>query len=486
MDVTGQPGVRSSAWKWSVCALLLLASAINYMDRQTLSNAAVRITTQFDLRQEQYGNMELVFGWAFALGSVLFGIAADRVSVRWLYPVVLTLWSVVGFATGLVHSYGGLLLCRTLLGFFEGGHWPCAVKTTQRLLDPRDRAMGNGVLQSGASIGAIATPLIMSAMLTSQLDSWRMPFQVVGAAGLIWVVFWLALVRKDDLRTSVAAPQTESTPHPALSSIEEERESQAQRSGLQSAVAIPSPIPGESVRVRGRSGWRLFFGRRMLVLFFVVACINTCWQILRAWLPKFLQQGRGYAEHDVLNFTSLYYVATDIGCLGAGALTLWLARRGKGVYASRTSVFFACALLSALTIAAAFLPRGLPLLAVLLLVGAGALGVFPIYHAFTQDISAHHQGKVTGITGVAAWLFSSPAQKLFGRLVDRTGSFDVGFAIAGCLPLLAFLALMLFWNDGRSTKPAPAPRPQSTPHPALSSLEEERESPGRRSRVQSS
>ena len=449
MGVTGHPRVKTSAWKWSVCGLLLLASAINYMDRQTLSNAAVRITTQFDLRQEQYGNMELVFGWAFALGSTLFGIAVDRVSVRWLYPVVLTLWSVVGFATGLVHSYGGLLLCRTFLGLFEGGHWPCAVKTTQLLLEPRDRAMGNGVLQSGASIGAIATPLIMNAMLTSQLDSWRMPFQVVGAAGLFWVVFWLVLVRKNDLRMSANEPSAECGVRSA--------ESDALPTN---PVAAPVPIPSaESAGVPGAppegAGWRLFFGRRMLVLFFVVACINTCWQILRAWLPKFLQQGRGYAEHDVLNFTSLYYVATDIGCLGAGALTLWLARRGKDVYASRASVFFACTLLSALTIAAALLPKGFPLLGVLLLVGAGTLGAFPIYHAFTQDISAEHQGKVTGITGVAAWILSSPASKFFGRLVDRTGSFDVGFAIAGCLPLLAFLALILWWNDGRSTKPAP-------------------------------
>ena len=167
-------------------------------------------------------------------------------------------------------------------------------------------------------------------------------------------------------------------------------------------------------------------------------------------MRKFLQQGRGYAERDALGFNSLYYIATDVGCLGAGALTFWLVRRGLSVGTSRSSVFLACAILSALTVAAAFLPKGLPLLAVLLLVGAGALGVFPIYHAFTQDISADHQGKVTGITGVAAWVLSSPAQKFFGRLVDRTGSFDLGFAIAGCLPLLAFVALMLWWNDSRS------------------------------------
>ena len=166
------PRARPASWKWWICGLLLLASAINYMDRQTLANAAVRITTQFHLNQEQYGNLELVFGWAFAVGSTLFGIAADRLPVRWLYPVVLTLWSVVGFATGLVNSYSGLMLCRTLLGLFEGGHWPCAIKTTQRLLAPQDRAMGNSVLQSGASIGAIVTPLIMGAMLTAQLGSW--------------------------------------------------------------------------------------------------------------------------------------------------------------------------------------------------------------------------------------------------------------------------------------------------------------------------
>jgi ACS family hexuronate transporter-like MFS transporter len=174
---------------------------------------------------------------------------------------------------------------------------------------------------------------------------------------------------------------------------------------------------------------------------------------LRAWLPKFLQQGRGYAEADALYFNSLFYVATDVGCLGAGLLTLWLTRRGLSVHGSRSAVFLGSAALSALTIAAALLPKGWPLLAILLLVGAGALGVFPIYHAFTQELSTHHQGKVTGITGVAAWIFSSPAQTLFGRLIDRTGSFDLGMAIAGLLPLLSFVALWLFWKGAPSKHP---------------------------------
>jgi ACS family hexuronate transporter-like MFS transporter len=282
------------------------------------------------------------------------------------------------------------------------------VKTTQRLLAPKDRSMGNSVLQSGTSIGAIITPLIMSVLLTSELSSWRFAFRAVGVAGLFWIVLWFAFVRGSDLEP-VAAHE-------------------------------------ESSRTRPQGFWTVVFSRRMLVILVVIALINTAWQILRAWLPKILVEGRGYSETAMLYFNSLFYIATDIGCIGAGALTLWLHRRGFGVTGARKTAFLLCSILSALSVIAAFLPKGLPLLGLILATGAGALGVFPIYHAFTQDLSPQHQGKITGLGGIAAWALS-PAQKYYGRLIDQTGSFDLGFAIAGCMPLLAFLALWLFWKE---------------------------------------
>src|SRR6187200_1924090 len=84
---------------WVVCGLLLLASAINYMDRQTLANASVRITREFGLNNEQYGIIEEGFGYAFAAGSLFFGVLADRLPLRWLYAIVVALWSLVGFLT---------------------------------------------------------------------------------------------------------------------------------------------------------------------------------------------------------------------------------------------------------------------------------------------------------------------------------------------------------------------------------------------------
>ena len=76
-------------------------------------------------------------------------------------------WSTVGFATGWASSYRELLVCRVLLGFFEAGQWPCALITSQRLLSRRDRPLGNSILQSGASLGAIATPFVVIALTTS-------------------------------------------------------------------------------------------------------------------------------------------------------------------------------------------------------------------------------------------------------------------------------------------------------------------------------
>ena len=411
---------RSASWKWWICGLLLCASMINYMDRLTLANAAVRITDELNLSQEQYGNLELGFGWAFAAGSLVLGFVADRMSIRWLYPAVLLLWSATGFATGLVHTYDGLLVCRTVLGFFEAGHWPCALKTTQRLLASADRTMGNSVLQSGASIGAVLTPLIMRAMLTPELGSWRPAFLLIGAAGVVWIFFWLVMLRDADLN---------------------------------SVPVVTAPAPPD--QTPAASFWQIVFSQRFLLLCVIVACINTCWQLLRAWLPKFLQEGRGYTESNALYFNSLYYVATDIGCLGAGALTLWLNRRGLSVHGSRSLVFLLCAMLIALTTVVAFLPKGWLMLAVLLIVGMGALGVFPCYYSWSQELTTRHQGKITGLTGVAAWALS-PAHKYFGRLVDQTGSFDLGLAIIGWAPLLGFVFFWLFWDEPRAKAPVDA------------------------------
>src|SRR5437762_4470895 len=157
---TGHPS-RGRAWKWWVCGLLLLATMINYMDRLTLNQMAPRIKDELHLRNEQYGEIERAFGIAFAVGILIVGWTADRWNVRWIYPATLLGWSTAGFVTGFSQTFFSLLACRFALGLFESGNWPCALRTTQRLLPRSERTLGNSMLQSGAALGAILTPLIV-------------------------------------------------------------------------------------------------------------------------------------------------------------------------------------------------------------------------------------------------------------------------------------------------------------------------------------
>ena len=405
-------------WKWYVCGLLLLATTINYMDRVTLANASVRVTKEFGLSEEQYGNLELYFGWAFAVGSLVFGLLADRVRVYWLYPVVLAGWSIMGMVSGWTSSYSELLVCRILLGFFEAGHWPCALKTTFALLDTKDRTMGNSVLQSGASIGAIVTPQIMKALMTDDIGSWRGAFVIVGAVGLGWVVLWFVSMRPRELETT----------------------------------------PPVEKAAGGPQLFDLILSKRFWALALLITGTQTVWHIYRVWLMKFLQTGRGYSEAAALDFQSAYYIATDVGCVLAGVVSIWLAKRGLDAHGARRWVYAGACLLTSLSVALPWLPQGWLLLGVLLIIGGGALALFPCYYSFVQEISATHVGRITGLLSMWVWAVTSPLHKLFGWIADKTGSYDEGLVIAGLAPWLGVIAMKLLWDlpKGRGNGSLPA------------------------------
>ena len=313
-----------------------------------------------------------------------------------------------------------MIVCRGLLGFFESGHWPCALIVTQAVMTKGNRVMGNSILQSGASLGAVLTPILIRWMVSDSIEvnAWRLPFFVIGGVGLLWAVLWLLVIKPGDL---------DRPEHLVSRSL--------------------SPKSCEGVAASRWFGWlgELACDRRFWALVLMVISINTSWQLIRAWLPKFLQEGRGYSEVDALYFNSAYFVATDVGCIAAGVIAMWFARRGHSVHQSRVLVYLSASLLAAMTTVSAILPHGWPLLASLLCVAAGTLGVFPCYYSFTQEITATHMGRLTGVLSLTGWLASSPMQKLFGYIVDQTGSYDINIAILGWLPFVGLIAFWLLW-----------------------------------------
>lgn len=439
----------STPGRWrlaAMLAMLLAATFLNYANRFVFTQNAAPIQNALGVGDAGYGKIAGYFGLGFALGGLTFGVLADLISVRRLYPFVVLVWSLAGIFSGLMEDLLGMVVARFLLGFFEAGHWPCALRTTQRLLTPDQRTWGNSILQSGASLGAVLTPQLVLLLYVWDPDVWRWAFFLVGGLGLPWVLGWFLATRDSDFRRPVI--QTDEVGAGA-----------GRRQELQE-------IPFH----------RIFLTRRWWLLLMVVVLINTLWHYIRVWMPVMLEMDHGYSHGFVQNFTSLYYLATFFGSVFSGWLTVRLVRREWNVHRARLLVFLFCAVLASLAIPAAFLPAGVPLLATLLLVAFGSLGLFPIYYSFNQEISARNQGKVGGSLGFMAWSILYFVHPLVGSLVERFPKMEdlltqlplartLGlsllldrvidpqtltrsylFAAVGFGPLLAFLVLACFWG----------------------------------------
>ncbi|MFO0966798.1 MAG: MFS transporter [Gemmataceae bacterium] len=421
---------RSSSWKWWVCGWLLFATMILYMDRLVLTQQEASIRTAFGIEKDDlyYGLLDSAFSVAFAFGALLAGWIADRWSVRLLYPVVVLLWSLTGGVTGLITGYWVLFGCRFFLGFFESGHWPCALKTSQKILEPSERTLGNGILQSGAAIGSVVTPLVLLGF-AALYPSWRPPFLFIGFLGVLWVIGWFLLFGHEHGQSD-----------------------------------------GDKSEPRARSAaaagtwWDILKERRFWVLVIVVICINSTWHFFRVWMPVILRQLHGFNQDDVQEFSIGYYVAADAGSLLTGFISLWLVRRGLSVHGSRMTVFAVCAGLSLFSLVAVFVPGNPLFLWLLPLVAFGSLGLFPVYYSFTQELTVRDQGKVTGTLGFICWmvmaalragegLLSDAIADSGGSVVDR---YAPGLILAGIMPLIAVGVLIFFWPAERRLPAAAA------------------------------
>jgi ACS family hexuronate transporter-like MFS transporter len=408
------------SWKWWMCGALLLATMLNYMDRQTLSLTATQLKADINLDDGRYGHLEEWFSYAFAAGGIFFGFLADRIGPMRLYPAVLAGWSLAGVASplaswpGIAAAFGDadspglgefrwLFLCRTVLGFCEAGHWPCALLTARNILTDKQRPLGNSILQSGASLGAILTPLVIQGIRAMGLP-WQAPFFIIGLIGLAWVPLWFALLRSGDLRYQ-----------PAL-----------EKDGTAG--------PPDMAR----------FLYQVITLGTIVVTISLAWQFQRAWLPKYLKEYHQYSESAANYFTSGYYIVADIGCLFFGAVVSLLTARGVSIHWARLASFAGCTALVALSVVVPTLERGPLLLLTLVLVGAGSLGAHPQYYALVQELPPRHMGMLSGLLSAASWVVVGRMQGAIGEHIKQTGSYDVPLIATGVAPLAA-LALLVVW-----------------------------------------
>ncbi len=403
--------------------MMLLATVVNYVDRQTLGSVATFIKADFGLNEQGYGILEAWFGYSYAVFLIVAGFLADKWDLRWLYPAALLVWSIAGFATGFVETIFQLQVCRAILGASEAFNWPVAVGIIRRIIPRESQAFANGLFNSGMTVGAVLTPILVLTLVGPKGEGWRRLFMIVGAAGSIWIVMWLLGTRGERAVEMSHAAQTE--------------------------TLAAAHVPFRAV----------FLMRAFWITLAVGVTVNMSWHFYRVWLPRHLVVDLKFTDQQLQYLLIGFYLAADVGSIAIGFLAKRLARGGRSVERARKiTLLFAAALCLAATPLLLGLDRGV-MVALYCVVGAGIMGVFAMFYTFVQDIAPQHTSKCLGLIGASVWFLNSRLHPLVGQFADThspaIGKFAPMILVAGVLPLLAAL-FALTWREQPEAKPAVA------------------------------
>jgi ACS family hexuronate transporter-like MFS transporter len=176
-------------YRWRICALLLAATTINYIDRQVLGVLAPQLQRELNWSEIEYGNIVTAFQAAYAIGLLTAGAIIDRLGTRIGYALAIALWSLAAMSHALVGSVAGFAAARFALGLGEAGNFPAAIKTVAEWFPRRERAFATGIFNSGSNLGAIIAPAAVPIIAVT--FGWQAAFLATGVLSAAWLVTWL-------------------------------------------------------------------------------------------------------------------------------------------------------------------------------------------------------------------------------------------------------------------------------------------------------
>jgi len=397
---------RISHYRWVICALVFLATTVNYVDRQVIG--ILKTTLQKDLgwTEIDYGNIVFAFQAAYAIGLLVVGRVIDRLGTKLGYTLALVFWSFAAMAHAAVRSVTGFSAARFALGLGEAGNFPAAIKSIAEWFPKKERALATGIFNSGSNVGAIVAPLVVPWLTI--VYGWPAAFLATGALGLLWLVAWIPLY---------GSPET----HPRVSPKE--------------LALIQSDPPDPPARVP----WRELLMHRQTWAFAIGKFLtDPIWWLYLFWVPDFLQRNHG------LNLTTIglplivIYVVADVGSIGGGWLSSSLLKRGWSVNAARKTAMLVCAV-SVTPIVFASRAHDLWVAVGLVALAAGAHQGWSanIFTTASDMFPRKAVGSVVGIGGMAGAIGGMLIAKITGYLLQVTGTYLVVFFIAGSMYLLA-------------------------------------------------
>ncbi len=423
MTTTG-PTRPASNVRWIICALLFFATTINYIDRQIIGILKPTLQAELGWSEIDYGNIVFWFQAAYGLGLLACGPVIDRIGSKLGYAGAIAIWSVAAMVHALARTPGGFAMARFALGLGEAANFPAAIKSVAEWFPKKERALAAGILNAGANVGAIATPIVVP-VLAIQLG-WQAAFIITGLLGFVWLVAWLAFYRK-----------------PA----EHRRVSPSELAYINSDVAPAEDEP--------RIPWSALFHRRGTWAFIVGKFLtDPVWYLFLFWLPDFFAKRHGL---DLKSFGPpliAVYLLADVGSIGGGWLSSALIKRGMSVNAGRKMALLVCAIL-VLPIFFASSVSGLwSAVAIIGLAAAAHQGWSSNLYTMVSDTFPRSSvASVMGIGGAAGAVGGMLMSTYVGQVLETVGSYAPVFVWAGSAYLVA-LAIIHLLVPRLEVKPA--------------------------------
>jgi ACS family hexuronate transporter-like MFS transporter len=403
--------------RWSICALLFFAATINYMDRQVIALLKPTLQGQLGWSEIGYSNIVLTFQLAYALGLLLMGRIIDRLGTRRGFSLAVLVWSVAAMAHAGARSVAQFAAARFALGLGEAGNFPASIKTVAEWFPKKERALATGVLNSGANIGAIVTPLVIP--WVTYRFGWQMAFIATGALGFVWLVAWLALYRPPEQHRSLSPQELayirSDPPEPAL-----------------------AKVPLARI-VEHRQAWAIAFGRLLT---------DPIWYIYLFWVPDFLSR----KFHLSLSAMALplfgIYTGASVGSIAGGWISSRLLRHGWTLNRSRKTALLVCACAVVPVMLAPETSRLWVAVGLVALAAGAHQGWSANMYTLASDMFPRAAvASVVGFASMAGSVGAVFAAKAVGYILQWTGSYFLVFCIAGSAYLVALLLVQLFAPD---------------------------------------
>lgn len=384
-------GFKLSGLRWLMIGLIFFVTLINYIDRQTVSVLASVITKDLGLSNVEFGTITIWFLVAYTLSQAVSGKIYDRLGIKFGFVFSVVVWSVGALLHAFATGIGSLSVFRFILGFGEAGNFPGAAKVSAEWFPQKERALAQGIFNSGVALGSIvAPPLIIWLQLQY---GWKTTFIFTGVLGFIWLIFWLAFYDSRHTHKWLTAEEKE---------LIEEGEEPAK---------VGEKAPGYLSLLKYKETWAIVLARFL---------VDPVWWLYITWLPKYLYDARGFDLKQIGAFAWFPFVAAGLGSLFGGWLAKFLIGKGWTVDKARKVIIGVSCLLMPAGIVAAYTNDSMMALAMISIVLFG----FQVWINNVQTMPSDFfpksaVGSIAGLGGMGAGIGSIIFTYTTGWVVDN-------------------------------------------------------------------